>query len=108
MHIGLKAAKKYMIRRGDLSHGAAIHRAAEKQILIHVKSRGAGVYRLLTAAEGILVPKCSLSADLCGFSWLLTAPPGQRYIIDMVMRGYSSTGGAVLNATQKGKSYSST
>jgi len=31
----------------------------------------------LAGARGFLVPTCSLNADLCGFSWLLTAPRGR-------------------------------
>jgi hypothetical protein len=66
-----------------------------------------GAYLLSAGAAGFLIPTFSSSADLCGFSWLLTTPPGRRYSIGMVKRGDSSTGMAVLNAAQKGKSYSS-
>jgi hypothetical protein len=38
--------------------------------------------------------------------WRLTSPRGRRYSIGMVRRGDLSTGGAVLNAAQKGKPYS--
>jgi len=39
------------------------------------------------------------------FPGLLTVPHGRKYITSVVKRGDSSTGGAVLNAAEKGKYY---
>jgi hypothetical protein len=49
-------------------------------------------------AAGFLVHACSLNADLRGFSWLLTGPPGRRYSTGMVRRGIQCREGEFATA----------
>ena len=47
----------------------------------------------------------SSSADLCGFSWLLTAPRGRPSTSSIVRRVDSLSGAGIHHIVEKGNSY---
>ncbi|MBE3093534.1 MAG: DUF3494 domain-containing protein [Actinobacteria bacterium] len=54
---------------------------------------------------GFLVLTRSSSADLCGFSWLLTAPCSRPYTSSIVRRVDSLSGAGIHHIEEKGNSY---